>query len=162
MDWKHKRIALTGMWLASLVGAIYGLLFTIIGAGFDWGPGSGLDGPYWLIVIMGIISIVIGMYTGELVVRKLSVIVFKKPRSYSEITFMMFIICIIASFLAWVLSWEAGFISGILLGSLQFEESASWFEIIYNVGLMSAVFGTPFYVSSGGLAALFSYSILRK
>ncbi len=44
----------------------------------------------------------------------------------------------------------------------RFIEGGGWFEIIANVGLMSAVFGTPFYLISGGLAALFSYFILRK
>ena len=37
MDWNQKVVMLTGMWLASMIGAVYGLLFTIIGAGLDWG-----------------------------------------------------------------------------------------------------------------------------
>lgn len=162
MEWSHKRITLISMWIASLVGAIYGLVFTIIGAGFNWGPGGSLEGPYWKIIVSGLISIIIGMYVGELVVRKLAAIVFKKQRSKPEYITLLAVTCVFGSFLAWVFSWEAGFISSILMDSLSFGDDASWLGIIGDVALMTSIFGLPFYLLAGGMSALFSYFVLRN
>lgn len=162
MEWPYKRITLISMWIASLVGAIYGLVFTIIGAGFNWGPGGSLEGPYWKIIVIGLISITIGMYVGELAVRKLATIVFKKKRSNPEYIILMAVTCAFGSILAWVFSWEAGFISAILMDSLSFGDDANWLGIIGDVALMTSIFGLPFYLLAAGMSALFSYFVLRN
>jgi hypothetical protein len=164
MDWNQKVVRLTGMWLAALVGAVYGLLFTIIGAGFNWGPGGGMSGPYWKIVIVGLISILIGMYAGEFCVRKLTTLakVFDKPRKKAKIAFAMFLICSVSSLIAWLLSWEAGFIAGILMGSIEWDEVLNWGQIIFDVALMSFIFGIPIYLLAGFLNAMVAMLVLKK
>jgi len=42
------------MWFAAIVGSIYGLLFTIVGYLLDWGPGSSMEGPFWIILLASI------------------------------------------------------------------------------------------------------------
>jgi len=42
------------MWLAAIVGSIYGLIFTIVGYLLDWGPGSSMEGPFWKILLASI------------------------------------------------------------------------------------------------------------
>ena len=164
MEWNHKVIKLTGMWLASLVGTVYGLLFTIIGAGFNWGPGGGMEGPYWKILLAGVISILVGMYAGEFTMRKLTNMfkVFDKPRKKSEIAFLMFMICFAASMVAWILSWEAGFISGIAMGSIEWEEVINCGRVVMDVALMSMVFGIPFYFIAGIINAVVAAVVLKK
>lgn len=164
MEWNHKLIKLTGMWLASLVGAVYGLVFTIIGAGFNWGPGGGMEGPYWKILLAGMISILVGMYAGEFTFRKLTglVKVFDKPRSKMEIALIMFLICFGASMVAWVLSWEVGFIAGIAMGSIGWDEVINWGEIITDVALMSFIFGMPFYLLAGIINSLVTLKVIKK
>ena len=164
MNWNQKLVRLTGMWLASLVGAVYGLLFTIIGAGLDWGPGGGMEGPYWKIIIVGLISILAGMYAGEFSVRKLTSIskVFDKPRKKTKVALAMFLICSFSSVLSWILSWEAGFISGILMGSIGWDEMINWGQIIFDVAWMSFILGLPFYIIAGILNALVAAIILKK
>ncbi len=161
MEWTHKRITLIGMWLASLAGAVYGLLFTIIGAGFDWGPGGSMNGPYWKIVLIGLVSIIIGMYAGELIVRKMAGIVHKKPRSKTEIIMLMGLSCAVGSLIAWILSWEIGFIGGVMFDVIPWEDT-SWGEIIMNVGLMSAVFGMPIAIGTGIIEAIVASFLLRR
>lgn len=80
---QQKTIRLTGMWLCALVGSTYGLVYTLGGYLFDWGPGGSLEGPLWKILITGILSIVIAAYVGELVVRKLAKRIFEKKYSIS-------------------------------------------------------------------------------
>lgn len=164
MDWNHKVIKLTGMWLASLVGAVYGLLFTIIGAGFNWGPGGGMEGPYWKIVLAGVISILVGMYAGEFTMRKFTAMlkVFDKPRKKSEIVLLMFLVCFAASMVAWILSWEAGFITGIAMGSIEWDEVIRWGQVVFDVALMSMVFGIPFYLVAGIINAVVASTVLKK
>lgn len=164
MEWNQKVVRLTGMWLASLVGAVYGLLFTIIGAGFNWGPGSGMAGPYWKILVTGLVSLLIGMYAGEFIVRKLSTAlkVFTRPRSRREIALMMFFVCFVASLVAWLLSWEAGMLTGTALGSIDWDVSTQWGGIILDVGLMSLVFGVPFYLLAGIINAIVAFIVIKK
>jgi len=164
MEWNLKVVKLTGMWLASLVGAVYGLLFTIIGAGFDWGPGGGMEGPYWKILIVGLISLLLGMYAGELMVRKLSnaLKVFTKPRPKFEIAMLMFFVCFTASLVAWVISWEAGMIAGIASGSIGWDEVINWGEVVLDVALMSLVFGVPFYLIAGIINAIVAAVVIKK
>jgi len=164
MEWNQKVIKLTGMWLASLAGAVYGLLFTIIGAGLNWGPGGGMEGPYWKILIVGIISLLIGLYAGEFTVRKLIVWakVFDGPQSKTQIALKMFMICAFAALVAWILSWEAGMISGILMGSITWDEVINWGRIILDVALMSFVFGLPFYLMAGIINAVVAIVVLKK
>ena len=164
MDWNQKVVRLTGMWLASLVGAVYGLLFTIIGAGLDWGPGGGMKGAYWKILAVGLISMMVGMYAGEFCVRKLTALarVFDKPRKKTEVALAMFLICSFASIIAWILSWEAGFITGILMGSIEWDDVLNWGKIIFDVALMSFIFGLPFYILAGIINALVAAIVLKK
>lgn len=162
MEWKYKFTTLTGMWLASLVGAVYGLIFTIIGAGFDWGPGGGMIGPYWKILITGLISLLIGMYAGELIARRMAGLIFKRPRKRLQITFLMFLSIATASLIAWVLSWEAGFIAGILMGTIEWTESDGWHNIILNVGFMSAILGVPFALAAGVINGLIAWFVIKK
>ncbi len=162
MEWKHRVISLTGMWLASLVGAVYGLLFTIIGAGLNWGPGGGMEGPYWKIVIVGVISLLIGMYAGEFIVRRMSAMVFMQKRTRLRSSMLMFIVCAVGSIIAWLLSWEVGYIAGILTESISWNDTDNWFEIILNTALMSTIFGIPFAFGAGIINALVAWFVLRK
>jgi hypothetical protein len=164
MEWNLKIVKLTGMWLASLVGAVYGLLFTIIGAGLDWGPGGGMVGPYWKIILVGMISILVGMYAGEFTFRKLCKLakVFEKARPKMELALFLFLMCGAASAVAWILSWEAGFISGILMGSIEWDEVLNWGEIISNVALMSLIFGIPVYLLAGIINGALALFLLKK
>ncbi len=161
MEWNHKRIRLTAMWLSSLVGAVFGLFFTIIGAGFNWGPGSGMEGPYWKILIVGLISLLIGMYVGELIARKLSAIVFKKPRKRHEMSLFMFLVTATASLIAWILSWEAGYIAGTLMDTIKWLDPAMG-QIILDVALMSSILGAPLAIAAGTICALISWFTIKK
>lgn len=164
MEWNLKLIKLTGMWLASLVGAVYGLLFTIIGAGLNWGPGGGMEGPYWKILIVGLISLFTGMYTGEFTFRKLAGItkLFDKPRPKLEYSMIVFLYCAVAALAAWIISWEAGYISGVLLGTIGWEEPVRWIRLIFNVALMSSIYGIPFCLGAGILNSLVAVFVLKK
>jgi len=164
MEWNYKLVKLTGMWLASLVGAVYGLLFTIIGAGLNWGPGGGMEGPYWKILIVGLISLFIGMYAGEFTFRKLTGItkVFERSRSKIEISILMFLNCTLAALVAWILSWEAGFISGVLMGPIEWDEPVRWIRLILDVALMSSIFGIPFSLGAGIINSLVAFFVIKK
>lgn len=161
MEWKYKAASLTGMWLASLAGAVYGLVFTIIGAGFDWGPGGGMHGPYWKIVLVGMISLLIGMYAGELIVRKFSEKLFLKKPAPLKASIYMLLICFAASLIAWSLSWYAGYLSGIFMGSI--DVAKGWAaEIIPALLMMVPVFGLPFALGAGLISALATYFLVKK
>jgi hypothetical protein len=162
MEWKHKVISLTGMWLASLVGAVYGLLFTIIGAGFNWGPGGGMEGPYWKILIVGVISLLIGMYAGEFIVRRMSAMVFRRKRERLESSMLMFIVCAVGSIIAWLLSWETGYIAGILTETISWDEPIRWSGIILDIALMSTLLGIPFAFGAGIINGLVAWFVLKK
>ena len=162
MERKQKIITNTAMWLAAFVGSIYGLFLTIIGAALDWGPGSGMEGTYWKIALTGLISLLIGIYIGELLARKLSRMVFKKQRPRTDVSMLMFLIVTLASLLAWILSWEAGYIAGTLMESITWKEGMTWPEILYNTLFMSSILGFPFYIGAGIISGLVSYLVLRK
>ncbi|NQT77925.1 MAG: hypothetical protein HQ565_09445 [Bacteroidetes bacterium] len=162
MERKQKIITNTAMWLAAFIGSIYGLFFTIIGAALDWGPGSGMEGPYWKIALTGLISLIIGIYIGELLVRKLSKMVFKRKSSRMDVSMLMFLTCTVAGLMAWILSWEAGYITGILLETIIWSSDMNWMEIIFNTLFMSSILGFPFYIGAGIISSVVSYIVLRK
>lgn len=162
MGSKHAIVRLTGMWLAALAGAFYGLVFTIIGAAADWGPGSGMEGPYWKIFILGLLSLLIGAYIGETIVRKLSKMVFKKSRPRLEVSMLMFLCCAIATWIAWIISWETGYIAGILMQIISWRDPFSWMKVIFDVALMSAIYGFPVMLCTGIINAIVTWVVLRK
>jgi hypothetical protein len=88
--------------------------------------------------------------------------VFQKPRSRGNISMLMFLVCTAASLLAWVLSWEAGMISGILLGTISWDEVIRWGDLVLDTALMSLVLGIPFYLLAGIINALVVLLVARK
>ncbi len=69
---KLKTITHVGMWLAAIAGSITALVFIVGGYLLDWGPGGGMIGPFWRILLVGIPSALLGAYIGELFVRILA------------------------------------------------------------------------------------------
>jgi hypothetical protein len=104
------------------------------------------------------------MYAGEIIVRKLSgaLKVFTKPRTRREIAIMMFFVCFVASLVAWLLSWEAGMLTGIALGSIEWDEVVHWGSVVLDVGLMSLVFGVPFFLLAGIINAVVAAIVIKK
>jgi len=67
---KQKTITHAGMWLAAIAGSIYGIIFAIVGYLINWNHCGALEGPFWKVMVIGILSTLIGAYSGELIVRK--------------------------------------------------------------------------------------------
>ncbi|MEE4255882.1 MAG: hypothetical protein V2I47_02490, partial [Bacteroidales bacterium] len=60
------------------------------------------------------------------------------------------------------LSWEAGMLTGTALGSIDWDVSTHWGNIILDVGLMSLVFGVPFFLLAGIINAIVAFIVIKK
>lgn len=140
------------MWLTALVGSTYGLVFTIIGYLADWGPGSGMEGPLWKILLVGIVSVLFAVYLGELIVRKLTRRIFRKNLAAFPTAGWMFVVMFIGCITAFVVGWDVGFLMGKLTGSIA---AMAWGEILWKVPAMSFMWGVPLSLIISLLFALF-------
>jgi len=155
---KLKTIARTGMWLAAISGSIYGLLLTIVGYLLDWGPGGSTEGPLWRIFLVGLPSVLIGAYTGELIVRKLAKIMLGKQPSLHEYTIRAFAIVLLASMAAFVAGWEIGYLMGKISGAIH---GLSWTVVLVYTPLMSIIYSIPVSLGAAVLFGVFVFFYLR-
>ncbi len=103
---KQKIITHTGMWLAAIVGSIYGLVLTIVGYLLDWEPGSRMEGSFREVLLVGILSVLAAAYIGELVVRKLAKKKLATQLQIHAITVRLFVIVLVGCITAFVVGWE--------------------------------------------------------
>jgi uncharacterized membrane protein YoaK (UPF0700 family) len=146
---KQKTITHVGMWLAAIVGSICGLFYVIGGYLLDWGPGGGMEGPLWRVLITGIVSALIGAYVGELLVRKLSRKMLSNRTSLLNISGLSFVVALIACTIAFYVGLLVVLMMGILTGSI---ENLEWNEL-GGAPLLGLIFSIPFGLGS---AILFS------
>jgi len=151
---KLKIITRTGMWLAAIVGSIYGLYLTIIGYLTDSGPGGSMEGPFWKILLTGILSILIGVYIGEFLVRKLAKILLAKHFKVLEFTIRSFAILLLGSMAAFVTSWEVGYLMGKITRTI---EGLDWMTVLVYTLLMSFIYSIPVSLVAAGLFGVFVY-----
>jgi hypothetical protein len=155
---KLKVVTYTGMWLTALTGSIFGLLLTIIGYLFDQGPGGGMQGPLWRILIVGLPSIFIAAYIGELIVRTLAKRLFTSQSSVRKNTLLAFIIVFVGGIAATVVGWEIGFILGKITGAIDI----GWLPVLVYTPLMSFIWGIPVCFIAGILYSGFVFVYLRN
>ncbi|MDX2444378.1 MAG: hypothetical protein QNK30_11320 [Bacteroidales bacterium] len=137
---KQNTLIQVGMWLAVLVGSMYGLLFTLLGYIFDVGPGSGMEGQFWKILLVAIPSILIAAYIGELIVRKLAQRMLKSNLSMLTYKFRLFTIVLIGCTVAFIVGFEVGYILGKITGTISGIE---WAEILIRGPAMALIIGIP-------------------
>ncbi len=137
---QEKKLIQIGMWLAALVGSMYGLFFTLLGYIFDMGPGSGMEGQFWKILLVAIPSILLAAYTGELLVRKLAQKMLKSNISIRAYKFRLFAIVLIGSTMAFLVGFEVGYILGKITGTISGIE---WAEILIKGPAMALIIGIP-------------------
>lgn len=154
-----KIITRTGMWIAAITGSTFGLLFTIIGYLMDWGPGGSMHGPFWKILTVGIPSILIAAYIGELIVRSLANKLLKEHLSVLENTVRSFASVLIASLTAFVAGWEVGFIMGKISGAI---EGLDWIPVLFYSPLMSLIYGIPVSLAVAVLFGVFVFLYLKR
>jgi hypothetical protein len=155
---QHKTIRLTGMLLCALVGSTYGLVYTLGGYLFDWGPGGSLEGPFWKILLTGALSIVIAAYAGELVVRKLAKRIFEKDALALSTAVRAFVVALIGSMITYILGWEVGYIAGKITGAITDLE---WHAILLYVPFMALIWGIPVCGIASLLYGVFVFFYLR-
>ncbi len=155
---KQKTITHVGMWLAAIVGTIFGLLLTIVGYLLDWGPGSGMEGAFWEVLLVGIPSFVIAAYVGQLVVKKLAKIVFAKQSSFFGITIRSFVIVLAGCIIAFIVGWEIGFFLGKVTGTI---EGIEWVAVLVYTPLMSFIWGIPVSLVVAILYGVFVFFYVR-
>jgi hypothetical protein len=155
---QKKTISVLGMWIAALVGSTYGLVFTIIGRLANWGPGSGMEGPLWKVILGGIVSIAVAVYVGELIVRKLTAKILRKELSALPTATWMAIVIFIGCIAAFVVGWEVGFLMSKLTGTVT---ELGWGEILWKVPTMSFMWGAPFSLLISIIFGLFVLFLLK-
>ncbi len=135
-----KTITLLSTWVVVIVGGIFGILLTIIGYLTGSGPGGGMAGPLWKILITGLVSLMAGALTGAILERILARIILKG--TYLRLEFMVrsFAIVLAGSLVAFVVSWEAGYLVGKITGAI---EGLDWIEVLFYTPLMSLIYGIP-------------------
>lgn len=155
---EQKIITHVGMWLAAFVGSICGLFFGIAGYFMDWGPGGGLEGPIWRILLVGFTSALIGAYTGELLFRKLSRKMLSKIFSLVKISGLSFVVALVACTAAFYVGLLTGLIMGILTGTIVGLE---WNEL-GGAPFLGLVFSIPFGLIPAILFGGFVFIFLKS
>lgn len=148
---KQKIITHAGMWLAAFVGSIWGLIFVIVGYFINWDHCDALEGPFWKILFVGVFSIMTGAYSGEFIVRKRAQKRLAGQIKILAITTRLFGVVLLGSIIAFIVSWEVGYIFGKILGTIR---ELSWGEILVGIPLISLIHIIPV-----GLAATVFYSV---
>jgi hypothetical protein len=155
---KIKVIIITGMSLAAIVGSIYGLYITIFGYLTDSGPGGSMEGPLWKIMLTGSLTVLVGAYVGELVVRKLAKRMLLKQFNLLEYTLRSFAIVLLGSMAAFIISWEIGYLLGKITGTI---EGLDWITVLIYTPLMSLIYGIPVSLGAAVLMGLFTFLYLK-
>jgi hypothetical protein len=151
---KLKHITRADMWLAAIVGSINGLLFTIAGYLLDWGPGGSMQGPFWRVLIVGMLSILTAAYIGEFLVRKLGKTMLEQQLSLTELSIRSFAITLVGSITAFIVGWEVGFIAGKITGAI---EGLEWIPVLVYAPLMSLIYGIPISLIASFLFGIFVF-----
>ncbi len=155
---KQKTIIHVGMWLAAIVGSIYGLILTIVGYLLDWGPGSGMEGAFWEVLLVGILSFVIAAYVGQLIVKKLAQKMFAKQSSILKNTLISFVVAFVGCIIAFIVGWEIGLLLGKLTGTI---EGLDWIAVLVYTPLMSFIWGIPVSLVAAILYGVFVFFYLK-
>lgn len=151
---KLKHITRAGMWMAAIVGSINGLLLTIAGYLFDWGPGGSMQGPFWRILVVGLLSVLIAGYIGEVIVRKLGKTMVGKQFSRSDLTIRSFAFTFFGSITAFIAGWDVVFIMGKITGAI---EGLEWIHVLVYAPLMSLFYGFPISLIASFLFGIFVF-----
>lgn len=150
MDEKKQKVTtLIGMWLAALVGSVYGIYYTVIGFFTNSGPGGGLEGPTWKVILSGVISALLASYVGELMVRRLSKKKLDDTANVALISLRAFLTLLVAGIVAFIVGWEVGFIIQRLFNLIP---GLGWTEVLLYGPLMGFIYGVPF---SAGAALIY-------
>lgn len=155
---KQNILIQIGMWLAALVGSMYGLFFTLLGYIFDIGPGSGMEGQFWKILLVAIPSILLAAYTGELLVRKLAQKMLKSNISIRAYKFRLFVIVLIGSTMAFLVGFEVGYILGKITGTIAGVE---WTDILLKGPGMALIIGIPIALIVAVFYSVFAHFYLK-
>ena len=137
---KQKIISHAGMWLATITGSIYGVVFAVIGYLLNWDHCGALEGPFWKVLLIAFHSVMIGAYVGELIVRKRAKIIFAGKLKIPAITSRLFVIVLLGCIAASIVSWEVGYIFGKILGTFQ---ELNWGEILIDIPFISLIHAIP-------------------
>jgi len=155
---KQKTITRAGMWLATIVGSIYGLIFVVVGYFLNWDHCGVLEGPFWKVLLTGFHSIMLGSYIGELIVRKRAPKRLAGQIKIPAITSRLFVIVLLGNIAAFIVSWEVGYIFGKILGIFQ---GVSWGEILIDIPLISLIHAIPVSLVISILYGVFVFSYLK-
>ncbi|NQU82316.1 MAG: hypothetical protein HQ543_12425 [Bacteroidetes bacterium] len=155
---KQKTITRVGMWLATIVGSIYGLIFVFVGYIINWNHCDVLDGPFWKVLLIAFHSIMMGAYIGELIVRKRAQKRLAGQIKIPAITSRLFVIVLLGSIVAFIVSWEVGYIFGKILGIFQ---GVSWGEILIKIPLISLIHCIPVCLIAGIFYSVFVFVYLK-
>ncbi len=155
---KIKAITRTGILLAVMIGCIFGLGFTITGYLLEWGPGGGMNGPLWRILLVGIISSLAGAIVGGWVVKIMAKKMLSKQVSAFSLSLTGFLVVFTGSAAGFIVSWQVGFLFGKITGAIQGLE---WKAVLLYTPAMAAIYSIPFCLASGVLSGLFVYFYLR-
>ena len=154
----QRIITRTGMWVAAVVGSTYGLLLTIVGYLLDWGPGSGMEGPFWKVLLVGVPSLLIAAYVGVIIVRWLSGKLLTMHSQAFVYTVRSFVVVLLASIAAFVVGWEVGFLMGKLTGTF---DVMGWGEMVLKVAGMAFIWSIPVCLIAGILYSIFVFTYLK-
>ena len=155
---KQKIITRAGMWLATIVGSIYGIIFAIVGYLLNWNHGGALEGPFWKVLLIGFHSVMTGAYIGELIVRKRAQKRLVGQIKIPAITSRLFVIVLLGSIAAFIVSWEVGYIFGKILGTFQ---ELSWGEILINIPIISFIHSVPISLVASIFYSVFVFTYLK-
>lgn len=154
---KEKIITHVGMWLAAIVGSLFGLVLTIVGYLIDWGPGGSMEGPFVNILMVGVPSILLAAYIGELLVRILAKKMFSRHSSNSMNTALAFFVVFIGSIVAFMVGFEVGYFMGKITGAI---EGLDWIVLLY-VPIQSVFYGILPSLGAGVLYSVFVFVYLK-
>lgn len=152
---EQKIITYVGMWLAAIAGSSIALIYIITGYLLDWGPGGGMTGPLWRVLLVGIPSALAGAYVGELVVR----IIAKKMFGTQGNTGKAFVVVFAGSLAGILVGWQLAAILGKVTGAI---EGLDWDEVLINSPIFSTFYAIPISLSAGILYMGFVYVYLRN
>jgi len=134
---KQKTITRVGMWLAT------------IGA---------LEGSFWKVLLIAFHSVMIGVYVGELIVRKRAQKIFTDGLKIRALISKLFVIVLLGCVAATIVSWEVGYIFGKILGIFQ---GVSWGEIMISIPLISLIHAIPVSLAISILYSVFVFTYLK-
>jgi len=155
---KQKTITRAGMWLATIVGSIYGLIFIVVGYFLNWDHCGVLEGPFWKVLLTGFHSIMMGAYIGELIVRKRVPKRLTGQKKIPAIISRLFVIVLPGYIAAFIVSWEVGYIFGKILGIFQ---GVSWREILIDIPIISLIHAIPVSLVISILYSVFVFAYLK-